>query len=202
MEKFSFEAGSSEPYQRYLGEMLDRFEQFEDRAHRGRASNSQYTSLCPGPLQETLSGFPRYQKDVRFLPPAEQAKIWAVAQRIVRSFQPGCTPLRGVLLVGHADHDLQRGPVFERQISVQRALQVRTALRIAITSSSRNSSAISPTAVLSSIDWVHRGDGALQLIVQNPATEQQRARNRRVEIFCVPRSYPTVRPFPVVASVS
>jgi hypothetical protein len=127
---------------------------------------------CPGMSYYTAKGFPRYRNTVGSLPGAEQAKIRAVAGLIVASFRLGCRPVRAVRLVGHADKDLQRGPVFERQISEARAAAVQVALK-------RH---INHPAIVSRIAWQPAGVGATSLAVRNPATEQQRARNRRVDI--------------------
>jgi Trypsin len=128
---------------------------------------------CPSESRYTASGFPRYHNTVRSLPPAEQSKIAAVARLIAASFRPGCRPIRAVRLVGHADRDLQRGPVFEKQISEARAARVQLALK----------KLIGHPTIVSRIVWQPAGIGATALVLRNPRTEEERARNRRVDIF-------------------
>jgi hypothetical protein len=136
--------------------------------------------FCPRPVREIVSGFPRYHRLTGSLPLGEQTKITRLARLITDSFRPGCKPLSHVTLVGHADRDVQRGRLFEQRISVERALELRRALRRAITQHIARRPPGRP--VLSSIRWTHRGVGASQPVVRSPMTEQQRARNRRVEI--------------------
>jgi outer membrane protein OmpA-like peptidoglycan-associated protein len=197
----------------FLGELEDEFEEEaaelepifsreEATAQRFGEMEGEQALACPRPTRVTVSGFTRYSNSVASLPPNEQAKIKNIATLIITSFQPGCKPLLGIMLIGHADRDWQRGPAFERQISVQRALQVRSALSSAINNLGRGSSVAAGARFLSSIDWQYKGAGASRLVVPNPTTEQQRARNRRVEIFSVPRSYPARRPLPSPARLS
>jgi hypothetical protein len=138
---------------------------------------------CPGNVSERVSGFPRYQQSVRSLPLAEQAKVTRLARLIVKSFTRGCAPITRVLFVGHADRDRQRGPAFEKSISIERARELRIALTKAVHDLSRMQRVAPSAPSVSSIRWEHRGRGASRLLVPNPTTEQQRARNRRVEIF-------------------
>jgi outer membrane protein OmpA-like peptidoglycan-associated protein/peptidoglycan hydrolase-like protein with peptidoglycan-binding domain len=128
---------------------------------------------CPAPAQVTVSGFRRYQNAVASLPPLERRKIEHIAHLIRQSFQPGCRPILNVRLVGHADRDIQRGPVFEKRISVSRARAMEQALKASL----RN------PRIASRIAWQPSGVGASALIVPNPRTEPERARNRRVEVF-------------------
>jgi hypothetical protein len=138
------------------------------------------SARCPVPSRDVISGFPRYHRAFHSLPPGERAKIVQLAARVIRSFAPGCQPITQILFVGHADRDLQRGPDFEYRISFERALRVRNALAGLIYSrGTTRRRAPSPY----SIKWLHRAAGANRLLVRNAATEQQRARNRRVEIF-------------------
>jgi outer membrane protein OmpA-like peptidoglycan-associated protein len=130
---------------------------------------------CPRPTRATVRGFSRYSNSVASLLPGERAKVNSIATLIVRSFRPGCQPVRTVRLVGHADRDLlreRREPGFMVRISRQRALAVKEALERLI-----NNRAIS-----SRIVWQVHGAGASQLVVPNPATEEARRRNRRVDI--------------------
>jgi hypothetical protein len=133
----------------------------------------QQAVACPRPSRQTVSGFPRHSNTISSLPGAEQEKIRASALLIRGSFQAGCQPILNVGLVGHADRDLQRGPDFEKRISVERAFSVRRALE----------GFIANPAIVARITWQVTGVGASALIVPSPKTEQERARNRRVEIF-------------------
>jgi phosphatidylserine/phosphatidylglycerophosphate/cardiolipin synthase-like enzyme len=122
-------------------------------------------------IRETISGFPRYSNAI---PPQERAKIARIAQMIVQSYSSG-QPIRTVRMVGHADRDVQRGANFEKKISGDRALEVQKALI----------KAINNPRISSRIQWQRDPVGASQLIVQNPTTEQDRLRNRRVEMIVV-----------------
>jgi outer membrane protein OmpA-like peptidoglycan-associated protein len=138
-------------------------------------------TACPGPTNVIVSGFTRYSNAVASLPSVEQAKIRSIAGLIVRSHAPSCSPILTVRLVGHADRDLQREhrqPGFMMRVSQARATAMKRALELLI-----NNRAIS-----SRITWDVRGAGASRLIVPNPGTEPQRARNRRVEVFLDQRS--------------
>src|SRR5882724_6786521 len=130
------------------------------------------TVPCPPPTRLTVSGFSRYGDTLAALPASEQQKVRQVAAAILASQRTGYTPVRQVDLVGHADRDFQRGPAFERKISIRRALALQRALQDLI----RNS------AVSSRIVWQARGAGARNLVVSNPRNEPERSRNRRVDI--------------------
>lgn len=131
---------------------------------------------CPMRTRIIVSGFSRYQNSVASLPQSERQKVRNIAGLIVRSYQPGCRPIRAVQLVGHADYDPfreRREPGFMMRISRARALAVKQALERLI-----NNRAIS-----SRIAWDVRGVGASQLVVRNPITEAGHRHNRRVEIW-------------------
>ena len=133
-------------------------------------------AACPQPGGEIVNGFSRYQNSVASLQEREQAKLRAIAGSIVRSYKPGCQPVRSVQLVGHADIDPQRErrePGYLERISRERARAVKQALERLI-----NNRAIS-----SRIAWNIGGAGASQLVVPNPRTESDRMRNRRVHIW-------------------
>lgn len=132
----------------------------------------EYPVGCPTPTRTVLSGFPRYSVSVATLPRNEQNKLKGIASLIARSSRPGCRPIRHVRLVGHADRDVQRGPAFEKSVSLQRALEVQRAIQGLLRSS----------GVSSPIQWVRVGAGAVRPVVPAAYNEQQRALNRRVEI--------------------
>jgi outer membrane protein OmpA-like peptidoglycan-associated protein len=134
---------------------------------------------CPQPASIELSRFPRHTFNVAVLPPAERAKIHQAALLVVQSFSAGCpAPFQRVVIGGHADRDMQRGPAFEMQISRQRAETVRAALHKEVLVLSRARGVAPP--VMSA--WVTEGFGATQLRVPNPRNEAARLLNRRVEI--------------------
>jgi hypothetical protein len=128
---------------------------------------------CPKARREIVSRFPRYQNAIGSLPPPEQQKIRNIARLIRQSFRPGCQPIRTVRLVGHADRDIQRGPAFEKRISIDRARAVEQALKRGIGS----------PIISSRVTWQSSGVGASSLVVPIPRTEAERTRNRRVEIL-------------------
>jgi peptidoglycan hydrolase-like protein with peptidoglycan-binding domain len=132
------------------------------------------------PIRETISGFPRYSNLVRSLPAKEQQKIDQMARLIVNSYRPGQQPIRTVQLIGHADKDTPRRPDFEKKISGDRASAIQKALINAINQQR--------SGLAAQITWQITKTGATRLIVLNPVTEQQRARNRRVEILLETRS--------------
>lgn len=149
---------------------------------------------CPGPTRQTVVGFARYHSAVRSLPLREQQTITAAARLIVRSFETGCKPILDVLLLGHADRDVQRGPAYERSISVERARAVRQALSVAVTGLGQRTRLAPGAPPLSAIRWQHAGIGAAQPANQHARTEQERARNRRVDIILSPGVEPLPAP--------
>ncbi len=143
----------------------------------GPAPKTRPAAACPRPAPQTVSGFERYSSDTTKLRPrTEQEKIRTSARLIVGSFQPNCEPILSVGVIGHADRDPQRGPEFEKRISRERAQAVRTALE----------QAIGDPKIVGRINWRVAGNGADLMLTPNPKTEQERARNRRVEIFFGP----------------
>lgn len=148
---------------------------------------------CPWPVHKVITGFPRYNFSVTSLPLAQRAQLNEIAGLILQSFQQHCKPMLGVLIIGHADRDLQRGPAFEYEISVKRALSARNALRTLITAQGRRLRIPRGAPGPSSIDWQYRGDGTTRLLVPNASSEPDRARNRRVEVLLALRSYPSQR---------
>jgi outer membrane protein OmpA-like peptidoglycan-associated protein len=127
--------------------------------------------------RETIRGFSRYSNAI---PLQEKPEILKLAQLIVQSYRSG-SPIRTVRLVGHADRDVQRGESFERKISGDRAQKVRTALIEAIEHLSKPLGAMPP--ISTRINWPRVAVGATQLVVQNPVSERERTRNRRVDIY-------------------
>ena len=135
----------------------------------------------------SVSGFTRYKTKATDLPAAERAKIDDVADRIAQGRQPGHRPIVGVLLVGHSDQDLSRGPEFERKVSLDRANEIRDALVRAV--KRRGGAAL---AIVHTIDVAMRttGIGARERVFTSPKNEAQRAANRRVVMFLAEASTP------------
>jgi len=130
-----------------------------------------------GPIDRAVvSGFPRYQRSAAALPPAERAKITALARTIVTSFRPGARRVREVRLAGHADRAPAKGAAFERRISGERAQEVQSALV----------AAINDARITRHIVFRRAGLGATRPVVPSPRTRAEGARNRRVEIQLVP----------------
>ncbi|MGO8793739.1 MAG: hypothetical protein ACLQLC_02865 [Candidatus Sulfotelmatobacter sp.] len=153
----------------------------------------------PGPLRMVIRKFPRYSKQLNTLPIDENIRLAVVADFIAASYQPGCLPILGVRLIGHADQDIQRGPQFEQQISEDRARVVEARLRedvakrtwtFNIVATMPNPNVPRPTA----IRWVSTGVGATQPDEENVRrhktpenmSEEDRKLNRRVEIILEP----------------
>lgn len=126
-----------------------------------------------------VSGFTQYRTKVSDLPPVERNKVDATAQHIIASFGFGRKPVIGVLLVGHADQDLGKGPDFEHRMSLERGGEVEEALRLAL-----DRRAAGPRAgQVKSIVMRVEGMGARQRLHAYPRDETQRAANRRVAIY-------------------
>jgi len=143
-------------------------------------------------IRDTVSGFLRHQVSAKALPTGERAKLSKIARLVAASFGHGCRPVRMIHLIGHADRDLRGGVPLERKISENRAAQIQKALTHAIDEESRKLRRTSTTRALSSrILWRRRHAGANQRMVKDPQTEQDRARNRRVQIVLVFDRYPS-----------
>ena len=127
----------------------------------------QPSSACPKHGQQTIARFPRHHDRAGSLPPRERAKLGQIARAIVQSHRPGCTPIRSVLLIGHADHDPAREeqePGFLARISRHRAMAVQRALI----------HLIGDPGLASAIHWTHRGDGDRFPAVPDAQTEADR----------------------------
>jgi outer membrane protein OmpA-like peptidoglycan-associated protein len=141
------------------------------------------SARCPPLDTETVGRFPRYQRSIGALPLKERQKIAALARRIVASHTPGCKPVVGISLLGHADRDPRRGPGFEKNISVERAVAVKKALNEAISGIAGGPLAGLRSSAISAIDWRVGGAGATRPVVPAAVSEDQRVQNRRVEVF-------------------
>lgn len=141
---------------------------------------------CPTtqPIRITISRFPVHQNAVATLPKSERDKIDQIANMVIQSFRPGCTPIRWIMMVGHADTDTPRRPSFEKVISGERVSEVQKALNIAI-------NARRP-GLTRQVALVMRRKGASELLGTD------RAMNRRVAIYMVPGQPPPPAPPPVI----
>src|ERR1700736_6750302 len=90
-----YDAGYDEDFFADMGVAGDAFQEDE-------ADESIGESQCPGTIRTTLSGYPRYRNAPTAIPGGAQ-RIRAIANQIVRSFQPPCRPIGSVQIIGHAD---------------------------------------------------------------------------------------------------
>jgi hypothetical protein len=170
--------------------------------------DSTTTHSDPGPFSMVVQGYPRYQDGVGALPILDYIKLVVVADFIADSLRPDALPVLSVQVIGHADTDFQRGHVFEQDISVRRAENVQQELRERVDRacwhfnplSNNGKDPFHPSPDL--IQWTVRGVGASEPDADNvrrhktPAnmTEEDRKRNRRVEIILEPGPTPVPRP--------
>jgi outer membrane protein OmpA-like peptidoglycan-associated protein len=131
-------------------------------------------------LRETISGFSRYRQEVASLSASEQSRLDQVARLVVASHTPGRRPIVTIRIVGHADFDTPRRPVFESRISADRALSVLRALVAAI---DRQAALARRGPLSGKIRWERFAMGATRPLFAAPRTEAERARNRRVDIL-------------------
>ena len=168
--------------------------------------DSRTTHGDPRPLHVVVRGFSRYRDEVESLDVIEAIRLCVVTDFIVGSFDPGCLPITAIHVVGHADTDFQKGRVFEQQISERRARSVQTYLKKEVDRNTWTFSILQtpppptpgiPTAA--TIDWkTPRGVGASQPDPENVKrrktpqnmSEEDRRRNRRVEIILEPGDSP------------
>jgi outer membrane protein OmpA-like peptidoglycan-associated protein len=132
------------------------------------------SSSCPpvSTQPRIVNGWTQYRRQVRELPPDQQAKLRQLSNDIRMSYRPGCQPVRKVQIHGHADVDTPPNPKREKQMSDERARMVRDWLQKDVGSS-----------IAAQINWKEtQGFGATKLRAQ-PITEENRRQNRRVEIF-------------------
>jgi hypothetical protein len=164
------------------------------------------THSNPGPLRVVVRGFARYRDRVESLDVLEPIRLRVLTDFIAESFDPDCLPITGIHVVGHADTDAQRGRSFEQQISEARAKNVQAYLKKEVERRTWTFSILQnppppppgvPTAA--TIDWkTPRGVGATQPDPENVRrgraarnmTEEDRKRNRRVEIILEPGDSP------------
>jgi hypothetical protein len=172
------------------------------------------THSNPGPLHAVVWGFSRYRDQVESLDVIEIIRLRVVTDFIVGSFDPGCLPITGIHVVGHADTDFQRGKAFEQLISETRARNVQSYLKKEIDRLTWPIPGIGidpfkwlvtpPLPIpafwtAARIDWKNpRGVGATDPDPQNRRrgktpqnmTEEDRKRNRWVEIVLEPGDSP------------
>jgi len=147
---------------------LQEFEQELETAARQTMMTS-----CPPDRVDKVRGYKRYSNDVTLLPLGEQGKIANIVNAIVKSFRPGSERIQIVRSIGHADKDSARGPMFERQISGERA---QAMLNLIV-------KAVNNSRIASQIIWRAIPAGSTQIAVANPRSESERQCNRRVQIL-------------------
>ncbi len=156
------------------------------------------THTDPGPLHTVIAGFAPYGTDMKSLDIDGWIELTVLADFIVKSFDPGCLPVVGVYVIGHADAGLKPDKAYEQKISVERAKVVQQFLKKEVESKGWTFSPVkvpdgppSGTPTIKAIDWkAPRGVGASQPDPDNVKlkkisphmTEADRKRNRRVEI--------------------
>lgn len=130
----------------------------------------------------TVSRFPRYKNEVASLPPEERQKIDQAARLVAESYARDRRPITTIRFIGHADFDTPRRPVFELQVSAQRASNVMRALRAAV--DREGARLIGSGGPLSArLRWQRFSLGAAVPVVRQPRHELDRSRNRRVDIL-------------------
>jgi OmpA family len=128
-------------------------------------------------------GWSQYRTSVKELPPDQQNIIKQVGDIIVRSFKPSCQKILKIQIYGHADHDTPRNLPNEQKKSQERAQATRSFLQSYVGG-----------MITSQIDWSDtRGLGAINLQAP-PTTEDNRKKNRRVEIVLTVSSSPPSPP--------
>jgi hypothetical protein len=150
-----------------------------------------FAQLSEGQPDETVFGYSVHHDRV---PLEEDAKLRRLAQRIVDSYDTA--PITVVTIVGHADKELSVPGDAARRLSEEnhskaRAAEVKQRLIGFIKQlRPKGQMALDRTVFNAS------GVGATRLIVTNPRTEQDRRRNRRVEIFLGQSLATPAVPFP------
>jgi subtilisin family serine protease len=127
--------------------------------------------------QQTVYGWGQYKRRVEELPADQQAVLKGVGDAIIASYQPGGRPVETVAVCGHADWDTPRNPKREQQMSDERARMVTQWL----------TDYVGQQPFADRIIWFERGIGSRQLKA-SPSTEENRRKNRRVEIYLNPEA--------------
>lgn len=139
-----------------------------------------------------LEDYPRYGKS----PSAEQLRhMDPVVEDVVQAIKAGAVAT--VRLVGHADFDAN-GRAFETRVSEERAAAAQQTL-LAKISARASLEGISQDRLWANLNMSAKGMGTREPVVTNPRSEEERKRNRRVDIHWVspePRPRPAPRPVP------
>jgi hypothetical protein len=162
-----------EPWAKFSDSFIDRHEEYTREIESVENIRSQ-----------VVSRFPRYAASVAALPTPEHQKIERVASFVAHCLRSGRESVRTIRLTGHADTDTPRRPAFEHRVARARAQGVLDALSQALDRVERSfGGAVPPYS--SRVAWEVQSAGATRLAVQNPRTELDRSRNRRVEISLI-----------------
>lgn len=153
----------------------------------GRARVRKIKTVNPQPMgrhivRATITGFNRYRNELASLPPTERGRIDQLARVVVDTHQRRQYPINSIRVIGHADFDTPRRPIFETKVSDQRANSIALALRAAIDRYGVRL-AHSGAPLSRRIRWQRFGMGATIPAVKQPRTEAERLRNRRVDIL-------------------
>jgi hypothetical protein len=137
----------------------------------------------------TISGFSQYHSRVAQLPAVQHKKIAEAAEFVITSYvTPAATGgfVVAIGVRGHADKDLAKQGTtrtdFEQKISEDRARDVAAALLEAIDGRAFRLPGV-PSPEGDPFQPIVIGVGATMLARPHPMNEQDRAANRRVEIF-------------------
>jgi hypothetical protein len=152
-----------------------------------------FAQLSNGQPDEIVFGYSTHHDAV---PAEEEEKLRRLAERIVNSYDTNA-PIVVVTIVGHADKELSVTGDAARRLSEEKHSKVRAAeVRERLINLIKRLRPKGQTALDRTMFAPPSGVGATRLIIANPRTEQDRRRNRRVEIFLGQSlATPTV-PFP------
>ena len=142
----------------------------------------------PSPVK--FDNYPRYG----VAPPAEyRASMQPIVDDVLRAIKSGGQA--EVRIVGHADFDAH-GPAFETQVSQERASVAQQTL-LAMIGAQAGLEGIGQDLLWQNLKMTVEGIGTREPVVPNPQNEQDRRKNRRVEISWTAREpAPHPRPEP------
>jgi hypothetical protein len=142
-----------------------------------------FAQLADEPPEFLVHKWKEYQWDVLQLGKGGLSEVDSLVARILDSADTPI-PIRAVLLQGHADYDLRRqGKAredFESDISKKRAEAVFKYIK---ESFDKRSLTPEQDAVLAQMAWKKEWFGSTERIYKPARNEEERSKNRRVEIF-------------------